>query len=48
MVGQPAYGVRDRELITVVQRCDREIEAQLARLRTRMKAAAPQTLLGAD
>lgn len=45
MVGQAAHGARDRDLIDVVARCGREVTAQLAWLRMRMKAAAPQTLL---
>ncbi len=48
LVGQAAQGARDRELIDVVGRCERELSAQLAWLRMRMKAAAPQTLLVAD
>jgi hypothetical protein len=45
MVGQAAHGARDRDLIDVVTRYDRDMSAQLAWLRMRMKAAAPQTLL---
>jgi hypothetical protein len=45
VVGQAASGARDRDLLHVVQRCAPEISAQLAWLRMRMKAAAPQTLL---
>lgn len=48
LVGQAAYGARDRELIEVVGRCDHETDAQLAWLRMRMKSAAPQTLLVAS
>lgn len=48
MVGQAAYGARDRELIDLVERCDHELSAQLAWIRMGMKAAAPQTLLVAD
>lgn len=45
VVGQAAQGARDRGLIEVVDRCAPQITAQLAWLRMRMKAAAPQTLL---
>lgn len=45
MVGQAAHGARDRELIDVATRAESETTAQLAWLRTRMRAAAPQTLL---
>lgn len=48
MVGQAAYGARDRELVDLVEQCGHELGAQLAWLRMRMKAAAPQTLLVAD
>lgn len=48
LVGQAAYGARDRELIDIVERCDREMAAQLAWLRMRMRAAAPQALLVAS
>ncbi len=45
LVGQAAQGARDRDLIRVVQRCAPQTSAQLAWLRMRMTAAAPQTLL---
>ncbi|HLI51934.1 MAG TPA: hypothetical protein VKU87_09060 [Thermomicrobiaceae bacterium] len=45
LIGQAAYGARDRALIDLVARCRPEIDAQLAWLRMRMQAAAPQTLL---
>ena len=45
LIGQAAQGARDRELVDVVQHCAPEITTQLAWLRMRMKAAAPQTLL---
>ncbi|AGZ45072.1 hypothetical protein [Actinoplanes friuliensis] len=48
VVGQAARGVRDRDLIEVVTSCDAETAIQLAWLRTRMKAAAPQALVVAD
>ncbi|HEY1176379.1 MAG TPA: hypothetical protein VGF17_09495 [Phytomonospora sp.] len=45
MVGQAAAGARDRTLLDVVARSGPEVAEQLAWLRTRMRAAAPQTLL---
>lgn len=45
LIGQAAHGARDRALIDLVARCQPEISAQLAWLRMRMRAAAPQTLL---
>jgi hypothetical protein len=45
LVGQAAYGARDRDLIDVVARCGPEITTQLSWLRMRLKAAAAQTLL---
>lgn len=48
LVGQAAHGARDRDLIDLATRCDNELTAQLAWLRMRMRAAAPQTLLVAS
>ncbi|MVA76253.1 hypothetical protein GC722_09475 [Auraticoccus sp. F435] len=48
VVGQAAYGARDRELVQVVSRCEGETATQLKWLRTRMKQAAPQALVVAD
>ena len=45
LVGQAAHGARDEELVQVVERCAAQTTAQLAWLRMRMMAAAPQTLL---
>jgi hypothetical protein len=45
LVGQAAQGLRDRELMEVVQRCEQETSIQLKFLLTRMKQAAPQALL---
>lgn len=45
LVGQAAQGLRDTNLLGVVDRCAPETGEQLAWLRMRMKAAAPQTLL---
>lgn len=47
LVGQAAAGARDRDLLQVTDRCAAQTTAQLAWLRMRMKAAAPQTLLAA-
>ncbi|MEV4199570.1 hypothetical protein [Micromonospora globbae] len=48
IVGQAAYGARDRELLAVVRRCEGETAMQLKWLRTRMKQAAPQALVVAE
>lgn len=48
LVGQAAAGARDRDLLDVVANCSPEITTQLAWLRMRMRAAAPQTLLVAN
>jgi hypothetical protein len=48
VVGQAAKGARDHELIGTAMRCDEETESQRQWLITRLKAAAPQTLLVAD
>jgi hypothetical protein len=45
VVGQAAQGARDRDLLEVVQGCERETAIQLTWLRTRMKQAAPQALV---
>lgn len=45
MVKQAGSALRDRELLDVVSRCDRETAVQLRWLQTRMKQAAPQALL---
>ncbi|BEL04151.1 hypothetical protein Q0Z83_023420 [Actinoplanes sichuanensis] len=45
VVGQAARGARDLDLQQVVQQCESETSTQLAWLRTRMKAAAPQALV---
>lgn len=45
MIGQAAQGVRDLELLDVVSGCEGETSVQIAWLRTRMKAAAPQALV---
>jgi hypothetical protein len=45
LVGQAAQGLRDGDLLEVVQRCEQETAIQLKWLRTRMKQAAPQALV---
>ena len=48
VVGQAAQGLRDAELLGVVEGCEGETAMQLRWLRTRMKEAAPQALLVAS
>jgi len=48
LVRQAAQGLRDTELVSVVDSCAAGTSVQLAWLRTRMKAAAPQALVVAD
>jgi hypothetical protein len=45
LVGQAAQGVRDTELLDVVRECEGETSIQLKWLKSRMKGAAPQTLV---
>lgn len=45
IIGQAAQGARDRELLEVVNSCEVETTNQLKWIQTRMKVAAPQTLL---
>lgn len=45
LVGQAAKGARDDDLEAVVASCEGETSIQLKWLRTRMKSAAPQTLV---
>ncbi|MGN6693570.1 MAG: hypothetical protein ACTHN0_05285 [Aquihabitans sp.] len=45
LVGQAARSIRDEELVAVVESCEGETSTQLAWLRTRSKAAAPQALV---
>ncbi|MGK4595048.1 hypothetical protein [Amycolatopsis sp. w19] len=47
MVGQAAQGLRDRELLDLVEDHEQETSRQLTWLRTRMKQAAPQALIAA-
>ena len=48
MIGQAAQGLRDRKLLEVVTSCETETHNQIKWLRTRMKVAAPQTLIVAS
>jgi hypothetical protein len=45
VLGQAAQGLHDKELLAEVQACDKETSVQLKWLKTRMKQAAPQTLI---
>lgn len=45
MVKQAAQGLRDKELMDVIGRCESETKVQIAWLGTRMKQAAPQALI---
>jgi hypothetical protein len=47
MIKQAAQACRDADLVAVIDRCDQETSIQLKWLRTRMKQAAPQALIGA-
>lgn len=48
MLGQAAQGAGDRELLEVVSSCEGQTSTQIKWLKTRMKQAAPQTLLVAS
>lgn len=48
MIGQAAQGLPDRELLEVVNSCERETSTQIKWIKTRMKEAAPQALLVAS
>jgi hypothetical protein len=45
LVGQAAQGLRDEDLFAVVSECEGQTAIQLKWLRTRLKQAAPQTLV---
>jgi hypothetical protein len=45
VIGQAAQGARDDDLLHAVSTCDHDTAIQLAWLRTRMKATAPQALV---
>jgi hypothetical protein len=47
VVGQAAQGLRDQELLDVIEVCEQETTQQLTWLRTRIKQAAPQALIAA-
>jgi hypothetical protein len=48
MIGQAAQGAGDRELLEVVNSCEKETYNQIKWIQTRMKQAAPHTLLVAS
>jgi hypothetical protein len=48
VVAQAAQGVRDSELLEVVQGCEQETATQLDWVRTQMQQAAPQALVAAE
>jgi hypothetical protein len=48
VVAQAARGLRDRELLDVVESCEHDTDRQLTWLRTRVKQSAPQALIAAD
>jgi hypothetical protein len=48
MLGQAAQGLADTELLEVVNSCEGQTSTQIKWLKTRMKQAAPQTLLVAS
>lgn len=45
LVAQAAHGLRDQDLLQVVQACEQETAIQLKWLRTRLKQTAPQALV---
>jgi hypothetical protein len=47
VVGQAAQGLRDHELLDIVNGCEHEVTRQLTWLRTRIKQSAPQALIAA-
>jgi hypothetical protein len=47
VIGQAAQGLRDTDLLATVQACDEDTGIELKWLKTRMKQAAPQTLIAA-
>ena len=48
MIGQAAQGLGDQELLEVVNSCEKETANQAKWIRSRMKVAAPQTLIVAS
>ena len=47
VIAQAAQALRDRDLLETVHRCEEETSVQLRWLKTRIKQAAPQTLVAA-
>lgn len=45
VLSQAAQGLQDKELLTTCQQCDEQTQRQIAWLLTRIKQAAPQTLI---
>jgi len=48
MIGQAAQGLGDRELLEVVESCEKETANQVKWINSRMKVAAPQILIVAS
>jgi hypothetical protein len=48
LLKQAATGLRDKELLAVCEEVERQTKRQLSWLTTRMKSAAPQTLIVAE
>ncbi len=48
VIKQAAQGLQDRELLGVVEVCESETTRQMTAIKTRMKQAAPQTLIVAS
>jgi hypothetical protein len=48
LVGQAAQGARDKDLLEVVEGCEKETATQMRWLRTMLKQAAPQALVVAE
>ena len=47
VVGQVAQGLRDRELLDLVHRCQSQTQQQLRWVRSRLSSVAPQALIAA-
>lgn len=48
LIAQAAQGVRDSDLLEIVQECEKETATQMDWLRTQMKQSAPQALVVAE
>lgn len=48
VIKQAAQGLQDRDLVSVVEACEGDTTRQLTAIKTRMKQAAPQTLIAAS